>query len=54
MESVKVGGIEFNISAIKAMSLKDFTNIYNGSLKQISAKDAYYKITGKKKPTKRK
>ena len=46
---MKIGNTDFNIKAVKAMSLKQFKEQYSTLLKGVGVSDAYYSITGKKR-----
>ena len=46
---IEVGGIYFNIPAIKKMGKKKFSETYKGKLRGVDLEDAWYKVTGFKK-----
>lgn len=48
---IKVGKTEFNVSAIKRLSLREFKKAYKDKFGD-SVEDVYYRITGKKKTKK--
>lgn len=48
----EIGGIHFNMSAVKKMSYKEFRENYVGKLKKEPIEDVWFKLTGKKAPKK--
>jgi hypothetical protein len=53
MKIIEVGGIQFNIGAIKDMTKKQFLETYRGQFKSGNIEEAWYKITGFKKSKKK-
>lgn len=52
MEWVKIDKHEFNIEAVKSMSLSEFKKLYSNVLSD-KVEVIYYKISGKKKSSKK-
>lgn len=53
MAFIKIGRHEFNVEAVKSMSVSQFKKQFANLLGD-NSESCYYRITGKKKPSKKK